>query len=354
MKGATPDSTRRVRAGGIRRLPPDELRAALDQLLTGGARPRRIIDLETRPLPYASSFAIEELDVRFDDGSGVDLVCKDTSQGSMLPEARRIKPGFLYDPVREIATYESILAPLGISAPQFYGSVIDRGRGRYWLFLERVNGSPLTEIGDFEVWRQVSGWLARMHCRVARESLARAAAAVPLVRYDRAHCRLWIDRARAHLVHDTLDDRSRRIRFAWLASRYEAVVEEIAALPTGFVHGEFFASNVLVETAGGNLRVRPLDWERAGIGPALLDLAALTAGTWTDDERTELAVRYHAELDPASERWLPRDVFTRGLDCCRMGIAMQHIGWAKRWTPPATHAQDWFGEALHAAERIGL
>ena len=86
---------------------------------------RRIIDVETRPLPYASSFAIEELDVRFDDGSRVDLVCKDTSDAAMLPEARRIKPGFLYNPLREIATYESILAPLGISAPQFYGSVID-------------------------------------------------------------------------------------------------------------------------------------------------------------------------------------------------------------------------------------
>jgi hypothetical protein len=47
-------------------------------------------------------------------------------------------------------------------------------------------------------------------------------------------------------------------------------------------------------------------------------------------------------------------VLMRGLDCCRVGIAMQHIGWAKRWTPPAAHAQDWFGDALHAAERIGL
>ena len=105
---------------------PMNLRAALDQLLARGARPRRIIDVETRPLPYASSFAIEELDVRFDDGSRVDLVCKDTSDAAMLPEARRIKPGFLYNPLREIATYESILAPFGISAPQFYGSAIDQ------------------------------------------------------------------------------------------------------------------------------------------------------------------------------------------------------------------------------------
>ena len=43
----------------------------------------------------------------------------------MLPDARRIKPGFLSNPLREIAMYASILAPCGISAPRFYGSVID-------------------------------------------------------------------------------------------------------------------------------------------------------------------------------------------------------------------------------------
>ncbi len=88
---------------------------------SSGGRPR-IVDLDTRPLPYASSFAIEEVTVRFDDGSSLELVCKDTGEAAMLPEARRIKPRFLHDPLREIATYERILAPFDVGAPRFYGS----------------------------------------------------------------------------------------------------------------------------------------------------------------------------------------------------------------------------------------
>ena len=154
---------------GRRRPPPRvELRAALEALFSRAASPR-IVDLDTRPLPYASSFAIEEATVRFDDGSILELVCKDTGEAAMLPEARRIKPRFLHNPLREIATYERILAPFDVGAPRFYGSAIDERRGRYWLFLERVRGVPLTEVGDFGVWRQVSGWLAWMHGRVARD-----------------------------------------------------------------------------------------------------------------------------------------------------------------------------------------
>jgi len=100
--------------------------------------------------------------------------------------------------------------------------------------------------------------------------------------------------------------------------------------------------------------VRPLDWELAGVGPLLMDLAALTAGTWTTGQRTALAMSYHAALDPQSEIWLPPDAFLRALDCCRVQLAVQRIGWAEQWTPPAAHAQDWLGAALHAAARLSV
>jgi aminoglycoside phosphotransferase (APT) family kinase protein len=354
MRTAAPHPAQPAGAAEGPRLEPGELRDSLDRLLSREVPARRIVELETRPMPYASSFALDEIRVRFDNGSRVVLVCKDTGDTAMLPEAQRIKPRFLYNPIREIATYESILAPLGIDAPCFYGKTSDARRGRYWLFLERVYGRPLTEVGDFDVWRAAGGWLARMHGRLACEpAMARAAAAVPLVRYDRAHWWLWMERAQRHVRCGGAEPRSRRLRFSWLASGYEAVIEEIAALPAGFVHGEFFASNVLVQTAGDSVRVRPVDWELAGIGPLVMDLAALTAG-WNDDARTELANSYYTALDETSETWLPREAFLRALDCCRLQIAVQQLGWAAEWSPPATHAQDWLGDALHAADRIGL
>src|SRR5918994_220272 len=227
---AMPDAAHR--AGGTGPLMQLELRAALEAVFGRVPSSPRIVDLDTRPLPYASSFAIEEASVRFDDGSVLELVCKDTGEAAMLPEARRIKPWFLHNPLREIATYERILGPLAVGAPRFYGSAIDERRGRYWLFVERVRGLPLTEVGDFSVWLRVSRWLAWMHRRVAcHPGFEQAAAAVPLVRYDRAHARVWMERAQWFLHADESYPRSRRLRFAALLSGYEAVLDEIAALP---------------------------------------------------------------------------------------------------------------------------
>ena len=332
-----------------------ELRAAVEVLCNRASRSPSIVDLDARPWPYASSFAIEAANVRFDDGTARELVCKDTGEAAMLPEAQRIKPRFLYNPPREIATYERILAPLDAGAPRFYGSAIDESRGRYWLFLERVRGVPLTEVGDFSVWQQVSGWLASMHGRMTRDpNLARAAAAVPLVQYDRAQSRVWMERAQWYLHADETQPRPARLRFASLLSDYERVLDEIAALPAGFVHGEFFASNVLVETTPGEVRVRPVDWEVAGVGPMLMDLAALSAGRWTEGERAQLAIGYRVAAFEEGGTSQPFDDFMRGLDCCRLQLAVQRLGWARQWTPPARHKQDWLGEALHAAARLGL
>ena len=354
MNSALPVSVIRADAGGRRPPPRVELNGVLHALFAG-TEPSRIVDLDTWPMPYASSFAIEEVTVRFEDGRRLELVCKDTGRAAMLPEARRIKPRFIHHPLREIATYERILAPFALGAPRFYGSVVDRNRGHYWLVLERVPGVPLTEVGDFAVWRQVSGWLADVHGRLARDpGLAAATAQVPLVQYDRANARVWMERAQQHLEADTARPRSIRRRFASLASKYERFLDELTALPTGFVHGEFFASNVLVEITAGGRRVRPVDWELSGIGPMLMDLAALTAGSWTDDEREDLATSYHrvARAEPWTS--LSHDDFMRALDCCRLQLAVQRCGWARQWTPPATHRQDWLGEALHTAGRLGF
>jgi aminoglycoside phosphotransferase (APT) family kinase protein len=349
-----PDAAHRAGGAGSWTLMQVELRAALEAVFGRMSSSPRIVDLDTRPLPYASSYAIEEATVRFDDGTVVALVCKDTGEAAMLPEAQRIKPRFLHNPLREIATYERILGPLDVGAPRFYGSAIDERRGRYWLFVERVHGVPLTEVGDFNVWRRVSGWLAWMHRRIACDpGVANAAVAVPLVQYDRAQARTWMERAQWYLHADESYSRSGRRRFASLLPQYEAVLDEIAALPEGFVHGEFFASNVLVEIAPGQLRVRPVDWEVAGIGPLLMDLAALTAGRWTEDQRARLVIGYREVIGREGAPLAYHD-FMRALDCCRLQLAVQRLGWARQWTPPATHTQDWLGEALRAAERLGL
>ena len=61
---------------------------------------RSIAELRRTPSAYRSSFAIEDLEVRFDDGTEINLVFKNLNRDSLAVEARGVKPAFLYDPLR--------------------------------------------------------------------------------------------------------------------------------------------------------------------------------------------------------------------------------------------------------------
>jgi Ser/Thr protein kinase RdoA (MazF antagonist) len=308
--------------------PPDtELLTALEPALA-------IIGLERRPFAYASSFRIEEIDVRLgplEGGRSLTLLFKDLSPEGMLDGARRAKPFFLYDPRREIEMYRRILQPGRFGTATCYGAVADAAAGRYWLFLEKVPGRELYQVGELAVWQQAARWLAGFHARFAgRDELSPLAQDSHLLLYGADSYRRWIDRARA--AHPSLDR---------LAERYDQVVDHLVALPVTVLHGDFYASNVLVEQTGEDLRICPVDWELAAVGPGLFDLAALTAGQWTEAERVVVAMAYY-DVHPLSAcHSLDGPAFLEALDWCRLHLAVQWLGWAPDWSPPAEHAHDW-------------
>jgi thiamine kinase-like enzyme len=92
--------------------------------------------------------------------------------------------------------------------------------------------------------------------------------------------------------------------------------------------------------------VKPVDWEMAGVGPALVDVAALTAG-WGTSERERLIAAYERAGPPAT-------VDRADLDRCRLHLSLQWIGWAPDWQAPPAHAHDWVDEALAVAGRLDL
>jgi hypothetical protein len=337
------------------RLDTAELRAALEQSLarraTGPARVRR---LQRCPLARPSSFAIEGLDVDLDDGTCLRLVFKDLSPAALPAATRRAKPAFLYDPRREIEVYRKVLPALGLGTAVCHAVVADERAGRYWLFLERSPGRELYQVGEFAAWEEAARWLARLHDRAAGEAAALAGAA-RLVRHDADYYRLWMRRARAVPGGSGGGGRRARARLVRLAGRYEEVVARLASLPVTVIHGEFYASNVLVSpTASGGWAVCPVDWETAALGPGLVDLAGLTAGRWTPEQREALARAYRAALPPGSPAAVPPESFAAALDCCRLHLAVQWLGWSAGWSPPPEHRHDWLGEALALADRLGL
>ena len=80
----------------------------------------------------------------------------------LLDTAREVRPRFLYEPQREIALYREVLDPEVLGTARFYGAVESPKTGRYWLFLERVDGPLLWQLGRIERWCEAARWLARL------------------------------------------------------------------------------------------------------------------------------------------------------------------------------------------------
>lgn len=343
--------TPRRRPGSPRpRAGTDELERSLQRLLGDEAAPVSVVD--RRPLAYSSTFPVEEIVAWTANGGEGRLVFKDLSRSGPTDPGWRLRARFLHDPLREIECYRDVLAPRGISAPAYLGAVIEPERERYWLFLERVKGDPLWQVGDLETWCRAARWLAGMHsCFAGRtRELSRR-----LLVLDAGHWQRWLQRARRLALGPGKTPCPAR-ELERLVRGHESATAWAAAQPVTFLHGEFYPSNVLVERRARRSRIRPLDWEMAATGPGLLDLAALTSGGWEDAERAALVDAYRLGLPP---RLRPSaDELRRGLDHCRLLLAVQWLGWSPDWAPPPEHDHDWLGTALEltgrVAERRGL
>jgi len=313
-----------------------ELRGGLERAL-GGAGFELAGAVERRPYAYRTSFPLEELQVDLVREGPVTLLFKQLDWEALEPEAQVAKPRFLHDPEREPAVHAKLLAQAPPGPPRCFGAVAEPGRN--WLFVELVEGRELFQVGERELWEEAARWLARFHVAMA-PGLERHRVEARLIDHDAAFYRHWIERAE-HFAAERNDGSTTKI--ARLRQRHEQVAEALLTLPSTVLHGEFYASNVLVSDG----RVAPVDWELAGAGPGLTDLAAHVGG-WPEADREALVAAYAGE--PGVPSFTPRD-----LDLARLQIAIQWLGWAPpSWVPPEGQRHDWLAEALELAEGLGL
>jgi hypothetical protein len=275
----------------------EELRAAL-----GVATVRR------RPWPYHSSLPMEELDL-----DGERLLLKDLSGSGDL-----LRPALAPQPRCEIAVYRDVLQPLALDGPARVAAADEASEG--WLVLELIEGTPLWQVGDLETWREAARWLARLHAVPVPDNES-------LTRYDAAELRA-------------------RLELAPVAEPFATpVADHLGSLPARLIHGEFYPANVLVEPGP---RIRVVDWETCGVGPAVLDLAALVSGRWSESERQRILEAYAVACPP--------ELVPAAIDVlyARLLIAAQWIGWRDGWSPPPEQRHDWRGEFVELRERLGL
>jgi hypothetical protein len=316
----------------------DALQGVLEE---EGSAPLRKV--RRRQSEYRTSFPLEELEVELDGGAGLRLAFKRLEWGGLDEAARLAKPRFLHDPRREPAVYASLLEPAGIGSPRYHGAIVEPQRERCWLFVEWVDGRELYQVGERELWEATARWLGRLHAKFGMD-LERCMAAGRLVDHDAAFYRRWMTRAREFARAPTRSaDYAAAVE--WLGKKHEPVVEALLALPRTVIHGEFYASNVLVATDTAAPRIAPVDWELAAVGPGATDLAALVSGAWSGEDRAAIVSAYGAA----------EHVSPGKLELARLQLAIQWLGWAPaEWVPPDGQRQDWLGEALELAEGLGL
>jgi hypothetical protein len=287
--------------------------------------------VETTPFAAATSHRIDEI--------GPGWLRKDLRPAALLGHARTARPPFVHDPRREPSAYRDLLRPLALGP-------YCPAAGDDWIVIERVPGVELWQIGELGVWVRVAAWVARMHRRLAaavpagpparRVGLSRAER-VPLLVHDAGLFATWRERAAAAGAP------------AVVLAAHRRATERLLSIPPTLVHGELYPSNILVRTVGFRLDVWPVDWELAGLGPAVLDVAALTAGGWAAPEREAMVRGYFEAAGHPSGSWT---AFRGDLDAARLHLCVQWLGWAPGWTPPPEHDHGWLQEALTLVEMI--
>jgi hypothetical protein len=256
---------------------------------------------------YETSWPIEAIALARPDGTELSLLLK-----RYETTTRPAGPGWLRDSRREASVYEMLRAR-GIDAPKCFGA------GDDWLLLERLAGVPLSEVGEIGSWMAAARFAAVVHGAYAA---APPAAATLLVR-DEGFFKFWFDRALAHGV--PVDG---------LRSALGKAIDRLARLPVTLIHGELYPLNLVVD----HERVVAVDWEMAGLGPGVIDLASLLCG-WPEQAQAEIAGAYGT-------------VDARDLAAAQLVLALQWLGWDTAWNPPLEHRHDWLAEARRAAQLL--
>ncbi|HEX6299734.1 MAG TPA: aminoglycoside phosphotransferase family protein [Acidimicrobiia bacterium] len=170
---------------------------------------------------------------------------------------------------REAAVYRDLITGIeGIA--RLYGIV----RHPVRLILEHVEATDLKHHG-LEAWIETAAWLGTFQTGMAGR-WDRVRHCHELIRHDGS---FFLDRAQAARAAIIQFGEPAAHRLETLLDCYHQIVDVMVDQPRTLVHGSFRPQNILVSTAGnGTMRVCPVDWELAGVGSPLYDLAFLAEG----------------------------------------------------------------------------
>jgi thiamine kinase-like enzyme len=95
-----------------------------------------------------------------------------------------------------------------------------------------------------------------------------------------------------------------------------------------------------------------IDWELVGLGPAVLDLAALISGSLPAETVSAMTRAYYETASGLADSFADWESWSADLDAARLHVCIQWLGWAPGWRPPKAHRRDWLGDACALVERL--
>ena len=226
-----------------------------------------VIGVQHSRYAYIGSYDCDLITVQLSAGDEFRLFLKDyrVSQKSKdEPEYRR---------ERELRVYRDLFSQADLGPPKYYGSVWDDTAGRFWLFLEFVDGL-IVQHEDVEYGMLAADWLGRMQGFFIQHPEILSSSDF-LIRQDGEFFRSKAERALWNVAQ--ISPASAR-RLTEIVERYEQVIQVLEAQPVSLVHGGYIPWHILVDITHRPARVCAVDWESAAFGPTLYDLAYFTHG----------------------------------------------------------------------------
>jgi ATP-binding cassette subfamily B protein len=263
--------------------------------------------------------------------------------------------------VIERTVYEEILSGLTLPSLRYYGFVEGPDAEHCWLFLEEATGATYSR--SLAADREHAGrWLGLLHTSAA-EAAARAQLPEGGPGRYREALRSAQQGIRQHLGNpalsaDDLDFLEQLLaRLAELDADWSRLEEVCDGVPRTLVHGDFNGKNLRLRSASSGTTVLAYDWEEAGWGPPVIDLAQMATPASKLSANPDLPTYWST----VRERWSntsPESV-RRFASCGTVFRALAALSWESssldhEWAPTSVSYMRMFeAEIAHALEVLG-
>jgi Ser/Thr protein kinase RdoA (MazF antagonist) len=326
--------------GAKRDLHEPELRRAVEELLSAArGQATRVASVSRRPSPFATLSPVEILAAELDGGESLLLFLKrGGGEQAGHPDKQCAN--------REMRVYAELLRDEGLPVVRFNGALRDCGGGQQALLMEYLDAWSL-KYCDLAQWEAGVRRLAELHAHFAAQP-ARLWRCDALLRFDADYFRGWAERALTAAAECDAD----------LARQLEPLVRNnglaanlIASTRATLVHNDLSPKNVLIDRSCDPPRVAVIDWEQAGVGCGLLDLAHLTYGLDERDLR-RMCDAYRAAWPDRPRLPEGEAQFDAVLASCQFQKALYRLARWKAWRVPPARVRQWVGEAERHSARV--